>query len=52
MLKYEGEYGVEGKLAYVEQLPFIFADTFQKNILFGHEMNQERYNQVIHFCAL
>jgi len=31
----QGHNGVNGRISYVEQQPFIFADTFKNNITFG-----------------
>lgn len=52
MEEYKGQRGYRGTLAYVEQQPFIFADTFKNNIIFGKEFNSERYNDIIRVCAL
>ena len=52
MKKYEGKYGSQGKISYVEQQPFIFADTFRNNVLFGKEYEESRYSEIIKLCAL
>ena len=49
---FKGKKGIKGKIAYVEQEPFIFADTFQNNITFGEEFDKKRYNEVIKVCSL
>lgn len=39
-------------ISYAPQIPWIFADTIQNNILFGKSMDEERYNNVIKACCL
>ena len=43
---------LQGRVAYVPQLAWIQNATLRNNILFGAEMDQERYNCVIEACAL
>jgi ATP-binding cassette subfamily C (CFTR/MRP) protein 4 len=38
---------INGKLAYVEQEPFILSCTVKDNILFGNEFNEERFDKAI-----
>jgi ATP-binding cassette, subfamily C (CFTR/MRP), member 1 len=47
-----GEVSSGGRVSYVPQNPWCQNLTLQENILFGKEMDEERYNQVIHDCAL
>ncbi|KAB0798157.1 hypothetical protein PPYR_09150 [Photinus pyralis] len=47
-----GEVVVNGSLSYASQEPWIFSSTIRQNILFGREINEERYNSVIRCCAL
>ncbi|XP_019646601.1 PREDICTED: multidrug resistance-associated protein 4-like isoform X1 [Branchiostoma belcheri] len=47
-----GEVRVEGRLAYASQVPWIFSGSVQQNILFGKEMEREKYQRVIKACAL
>ncbi|KAI8498944.1 Multidrug resistance-associated protein 4, partial [Branchiostoma belcheri] len=47
-----GEVRVEGCLAYASQVPWIFSGSVQQNILFGKEMEREKYQRVIKACAL
>ncbi|KMT10481.1 hypothetical protein BVRB_5g116050 [Beta vulgaris subsp. vulgaris] len=41
-----------GAKAYVAQSPWLQSGTVQNNILFGKEMDQERYDQVLEACCL
>ncbi|KAJ1730718.1 hypothetical protein LPJ61_002873, partial [Coemansia biformis] len=43
---------VTGRVAYLEQSPWIMNDTMRANILFGREYDAELFGQVIHACAL
>ncbi|XP_037734012.1 ATP-binding cassette sub-family C member 12 isoform X2 [Chelonia mydas] len=52
MYLYDGTVGVDGTLAYVSQQAWIFHETVRRNILFGEEYNEERYNYAINVCSL
>ena len=41
-----------GTIAYVEQDPIIFSGTFRENILFGRELDESLYTQVLTKCRL
>jgi len=41
--KMSGSLSVKGKIAYVEQEPFIFSGTIEENITFGLIYDQERF---------
>ncbi|KAJ1730248.1 hypothetical protein LPJ61_003116, partial [Coemansia biformis] len=43
---------VTGRVAYLEQSPWIMNDTMRANILFGREYDAELFGQVIYACAL
>lgn len=43
---------ISGKIAYASQKPWIFAASVRDNILFGSRFDAERYDRVIHACAL
>ena len=47
-----GKIAVNGTMVYVSEQSWIFSDTVRENILFGMEMSQDWYNQVVHACAL
>lgn len=47
-----GKMIISGNVCYAAQEPWIFTGTVRKNILFGEEMNTERYNKVVGICAL
>ncbi|KAF9585524.1 hypothetical protein BGW38_001959 [Lunasporangiospora selenospora] len=52
MYRMEGSITVRGRLAYVPQQAWIVNATLRDNILFGKEMDQERYRQVLQVCGL
>jgi ATP-binding cassette subfamily C (CFTR/MRP) protein 4 len=43
---------VKGKIAYVEQEPFIFSSTIENNICFGLKYNEERFNYAVKVAQL
>ncbi|KAK4879109.1 hypothetical protein RN001_007255 [Aquatica leii] len=47
-----GTIGVTGVLSYASQEPWIFSGSVRQNILFGAEIDSQRYNDVIKCCAL
>lgn len=48
----QGTVSCAGSIAYVSQQPWIFSGTVRENILFGKEMNRERYAKAIDVCEL
>lgn len=52
MLKLEGSVNVVGSRAFVPQQAWIQNLTLKDNVLFGNELNQDRYAEVIGACAL
>ncbi|XP_025406860.1 probable multidrug resistance-associated protein lethal(2)03659 [Sipha flava] len=48
----EGKISVCGEVSYASQEPWLFNGSVQQNIIFDSPMNAERYEQVIHVCAL
>ncbi|KAJ2631714.1 hypothetical protein H4R22_001792 [Coemansia sp. RSA 1290] len=52
MVKETGKVCIQGRIAYVPQVPWIINATLRDNILFGSEMDQELYDRVIDACAL
>jgi ABC-type bacteriocin/lantibiotic exporter with double-glycine peptidase domain len=52
MPKLSGEIRTCGRIAYVSQSPWIQSGKIQDNILFGTEMNRERYVKVLEACSL
>ncbi|KAI0238037.1 Multidrug resistance-associated protein 1 [Lamellibrachia satsuma] len=52
MEKISGRVNVKGSVAYVAQQAWIQNATVRSNILFGKELNQEKYDAVLEACAL
>ncbi|KAJ2007628.1 hypothetical protein H4R26_000648 [Coemansia thaxteri] len=48
----KGTGSVVGRVGYLEQSPWIMNDTMRANILFGRELDEEFYWQVVDACAL
>ena len=51
-IKLTGEHVVKGKIAYVEQEPFIFSGSIEDNITFGLKYNESRFQRAIVGAAL
>ncbi|KAG8058732.1 hypothetical protein GUJ93_ZPchr0002g24629 [Zizania palustris] len=47
-----GEVQICGSIAYVSQSPWIQSGKIEDNILFGTEMNRERYERVLKACCI
>ncbi|KAJ3694201.1 hypothetical protein LUZ60_009681 [Juncus effusus] len=52
MPKLSGKVKICGRTAYVGQSPWIQSGKIQDNILFGAEMDEERYERVLEVCCL
>lgn len=52
MNKVSGRVNTTGSISYVPQQAWIQNATLQDNILFGKEMNKEKYRNVVNYCAL
>ncbi|CAF1391483.1 unnamed protein product, partial [Didymodactylos carnosus] len=52
MVKVQGNIKISGQTALVPQQAWILNGTFQNNILFGKDMNQQQYDRIIEACAL
>lgn len=48
----KGTLKVKGQLTYAAQQPWVFPGTIRSNILFGKELNTQKYERVIRACAL
>ncbi|XP_023285607.1 multidrug resistance-associated protein 4-like [Seriola lalandi dorsalis] len=48
----KGMLKVKGQLTYAAQQPWVFPGTIRSNILFGKELNPQKYERVIRACAL
>ena len=47
-----GSVGVNGKVSYASQDPWVFSGTLRENILFGLPYKQPWYTTVLEACAL
>ncbi|XP_042369269.1 ATP-binding cassette sub-family C member 4-like [Plectropomus leopardus] len=47
-----GTLKVKGQLTYAAQQPWVFPGTVRSNILFGRELNPQKYERVLIACAL
>ncbi|UJR38757.1 hypothetical protein I4U23_031422 [Adineta vaga] len=52
MTKVNGRVTISGNLAYVPQTAWIMNTTLKKNILFGRDFDQKRYDRIIEACSL
>ncbi|XP_048056290.1 multidrug resistance-associated protein 4 [Megalobrama amblycephala] len=48
----KGVIKVKGELTYASQQPWVFPGTIRSNILFGKELQPQRYERVLRACAL
>ncbi|XP_050968338.1 multidrug resistance-associated protein 4 [Labeo rohita] len=48
----KGVVKVKGELTYASQQPWVFPGTIRSNILFGKELQPQRYERVLRACAL
>ncbi|XP_051562502.1 multidrug resistance-associated protein 4 [Myxocyprinus asiaticus] len=48
----KGVVKIKGELTYASQQPWVFPGTIRSNILFGKELQPQRYEKVIRACAL
>ncbi|KAM9835950.1 ATP-binding cassette sub-family C member 4-like [Aulostomus maculatus] len=49
---HKGVLKVKGQLTYAAQQPWVFPGTIRSNILFGKELNPQKYERVLRACAL
>ena len=50
--KYKGDFCYKGRIAYVEQEPYIFSSSVRDNSIFGKKFNQTFYDEVVKACNL
>ncbi|EAR91413.2 ABC transporter family protein (macronuclear) [Tetrahymena thermophila SB210] len=49
---FKGNFSFNGRVAYVEQEPYIFSSSIKENIIFGSEYDEDLYQQVLEACGL
>ena len=52
LVVHSGEIYLKGKISYASQDPWIFDGTIRQNILFGRELDINRYDEVINLCCM
>ena len=52
MERHSGSVKMGGSLAYVAQQAWIVNDSLQSNVLFGHELDEQRWESCVHACSL
>nr|AGI21024.1 ATP binding cassette family C protein [Azumapecten farreri] len=52
MTKVKGQVNVKGSLSYIPQQAWIQNATLQDNIVFGENLQQQRYDEIVDACAL
>lgn len=50
--RYKGDFTFKGRIAYVEQEPYIFSSTVRDNIIFGKKFKDSFYQKVVKVCCL
>lgn len=50
--KEKGVLAVSGQMTYASQQPWVYPGTIRSNILFGKEMDPQKYERVLKACAL
>lgn len=48
----DGKVMIKGQISYASQEPWVFPGTLRQNVLFGQDMDPERYFKVLEVCAL
>lgn len=48
----KGNIGLNGRVFYVSQQPWVFTSSIRQNITFGKEFDQGKFNRVVEACSL
>lgn len=49
---FNGKMNVRGSISYMTQKPWVFASSLKQNILFGQEMDEKKYKNILDICGL
>jgi len=47
-----GSVSVNGRIAYLSQMPWVFSGTIRDNILFGRSFEPRRYQEIVEVCCM
>ena len=47
-----GKESVNGRIAYLSQMPWVFSGTIRDNILFGRSFEPNRYQEIVEVCCM
>ena len=47
-----GRVSVNGRIAYLSQMPWVFSGTIRDNILFGRSFKTKRYQEIVEVCCM
>lgn len=47
-----GRVTVNGRIAYLSQMPWVFSGTIRENILFGRSFEPKRYQEIVEVCCM
>ena len=47
-----GTVSVNGRIAYLSQMPWVFSGTIRDNILFGRSFDLKRYQEIVEVCCM
>jgi ABC-type transport system involved in cytochrome bd biosynthesis fused ATPase/permease subunit len=48
----EGKIDVHGRMAHASQHPWLFSGTLKQNITFEKTVDNDKYQKILHACAL
>ena len=48
----KGRVSINGRIAYLSQMPWVFSGTIRDNILFGRSFEPKRYQEIVEVCCM